>query len=236
MELLKIENQEWSTSNLNVDRFKNGDLIREAKSMDEWIAAAKNKEAAFCFYDNNPVYGEEYGKMYNWYAVNDPRGIAPDGFRVPLSSDINQLIINLTGGSEVDMFLQSKIAGKNLKLDSQNWQVFGKVSNGKLKESFAYDEKIMNQFGISNSDMGKGFNARPGGVRNAIRFRDFQFIQSYVAYWTSSKDDKIDSDIQSDFYNPEYAFGFKLDFFSDLGLSKFETKTGCYVRVLRDNV
>lgn len=234
MELVKIGNQEWSTSNLNVDKFKNGDLIREVKSMDEWIAAAEKKEAAFCYYDNNPIYGEEFGKLYNWYAVNDPRGIAPEGFRVPSSSDIHELVINLTGGSEVDMFLQNQVAGKNLKLDPQNWTVLGKVSKSKIKESLAYEEKIMNQLGVLNSQTGKGFNARPGGVRNAIRFRDFQFFQSYVAYWTSSKYDQKDGEYQTGFYNPDEAFGIKIDFFSSLSLLKFETKTGCYIRVLKD--
>ena len=100
------------TANLNTDKFRNGDLIPEAKTNQEWIEAGKNKQPAWCYYDNKPENGEKYGKLYNWYAVNDARGLAPRGWHVPTASEINTLV-NYLGGTSV--------AGGALKDTSSYW-------------------------------------------------------------------------------------------------------------------
>ncbi len=78
-----IGKQVWMTENLNVDKFRNGDPIQEAKTDEEWEKASKNGQPVWCYYNNDPANGEEYGKLYNWYAVNDPRGLALEGWHVP---------------------------------------------------------------------------------------------------------------------------------------------------------
>lgn len=78
-----IGSQVWMTKNLTVAKFRNGDPIPEAKTADEWDKAAENQQPAWCYYDNDPANGKTYGKLYNWYAVNDPRGLAPTGYHVP---------------------------------------------------------------------------------------------------------------------------------------------------------
>ncbi len=83
--------QEWMVENLNVDKFRNGDPIPEAKSNEEWIKANQEKQPAWCYYENAPMYGQKYGKLYNWYAVNDPRGLAPEGWRIPSREDFEAL-------------------------------------------------------------------------------------------------------------------------------------------------
>jgi uncharacterized protein (TIGR02145 family) len=80
---VKIGNQVWMLENLNVDRFRNGDLIPEAKTAEEWMAAGLEGRPAWCYYDNNPENGKKYGRLYNWYAVNDKRGLAPEGWHIP---------------------------------------------------------------------------------------------------------------------------------------------------------
>ena len=80
---VKIGNQIWMTENLNLDRFRNGDIIPEAKTAEEWVAAGNAKRPAWCYYDNDPKNGDKYGKLYNCYAVNDTRGLAPAGWHVP---------------------------------------------------------------------------------------------------------------------------------------------------------
>lgn len=80
---VKIGNQIWMSENLNVDRFRNGDPIPEAKTDEEWITAALAGKPAWCYYDNNPENGNKYGKLYNWHAVNDKRGLAPEGWHIP---------------------------------------------------------------------------------------------------------------------------------------------------------
>ena len=74
-----IGTQVWMTKNLDVATFRNGDPIPEATTEGDWKAYASAEEAAWCYYDNDPKNGKKYGKLYNWYAVNDPRGLAPNG-------------------------------------------------------------------------------------------------------------------------------------------------------------
>ena len=83
----KIGEQEWMTENLNMDHFQNGDIIQEAKTDSEWEKAGEKREPAWCYYDNNSSNGEKYGKLYNFYAVNDPRGLAPNGWHIPSDAE-----------------------------------------------------------------------------------------------------------------------------------------------------
>lgn len=79
----RIGNQIWMAINLDVATFRNGDPIQEAKTNEEWINASKAKQPVWCYYNNDPANGKKYGRMYNWYAVSDPRGLAPAGWHVP---------------------------------------------------------------------------------------------------------------------------------------------------------
>ena len=96
---VNIGKQVWMTKNLDVSTFRNGDKIPEAKSDGEWKAYGDAGEAAWCYYENNPANGTKYGKLYNWYAVNDPRGLAPRGWHVP-SDEEWTLLTDYLGGEE----------------------------------------------------------------------------------------------------------------------------------------
>ena len=63
--------QVWMGKNLNVSKFRNGDVIPEAKIIVEWKKSYENKKPAWCYYDNDPVNGKKEKKMFNCYAVND---------------------------------------------------------------------------------------------------------------------------------------------------------------------
>lgn len=84
---VRIGSQVWTTTNLNVVTFRNGDTIPEAKSEKDWETAGYNKQPAWCYNENNAGYGVKYGKLYNWYAVNDPRGLAPNGWHIPSDAE-----------------------------------------------------------------------------------------------------------------------------------------------------
>ncbi len=92
---VKIGSQVWMAENLNVDKFRNGDPIRQVKTNAEWSHAGENKEPAWCYYKNQTANGLKYGKLYNWYAIIDPRGLAPEGWHVPSNTEWMQLINNL---------------------------------------------------------------------------------------------------------------------------------------------
>ena len=91
MKTVKIGKQLWMTENLNLSHFRNGDPIPQAKTDNDWFEAGIRKRPAWCYYNNDPANGEKYGKLYNWYAVNDPRGLAPSGWRVPSDGDWTEL-------------------------------------------------------------------------------------------------------------------------------------------------
>jgi uncharacterized protein (TIGR02145 family) len=102
-----IGKQVWMVQNLNVDKFRNGDPIPEAKSPGEWMAYAQAGEAAWCYYDNNPAYGEKFGKLYNWYAVNDSRGLAPNGWHIPTDAEWTDLTDCLGGKDKAGAEMKS---------------------------------------------------------------------------------------------------------------------------------
>ncbi len=96
---ITIGTQVWMIKNLNVDKFRNGDPIPEAKTPGEWKAYGQAGEAAWCYYDNDPKNGEKYGKLYNWYAVSDPRGLAPQGWHIA-SDDEWKVLTDYLGGEQ----------------------------------------------------------------------------------------------------------------------------------------
>lgn len=101
-----IGEQIWMVENLDVDMFKNGESIPQAKTAEEWEIAGKNNQPAWCYHENDPENGKVYGKIYNWYAVIDPRGLAPENWKIPTDEDWI-LLINYFGGDS--------IAGKKMK-------------------------------------------------------------------------------------------------------------------------
>lgn len=138
-----IGKQVWMTQNLNVDKFRNGDPIPEAKTDEEWSKAGENGEPAWCYYNNNPDNGDRYGKLYNWYAVNDPRGLAPEGWKIPSDEEWSRLADFLGGES---------VAGTKMK-STDFWADYGGKSGNGTNES--------------------GFSGLPGGYRNGFGSFDY---------------------------------------------------------------
>lgn len=84
---VKIGSLVIMNENLNVDKFRNGDLILEAETDLKWKTASDKGNAAWCYYNNDSENGGKYGKLYNWHAVNDPRGLAPVGWHIPSNAE-----------------------------------------------------------------------------------------------------------------------------------------------------
>lgn len=87
----------WMDKNLKVEHYKNGDKIPQVTDPTQW---ANLTTGAWCYYNNDPLTNNIYGKLYNWYAVNDPRGLAPEGWHIPSFSEYEALA-NCLGGWEI---------------------------------------------------------------------------------------------------------------------------------------
>jgi uncharacterized protein (TIGR02145 family) len=90
------------SKNLDVEKFRNGDKILEVKSEIEWNNAFENNIPAFCYYNFDNINGNKYGKLYNWFAIIDSRGLAPMGWRLPLASDFENLVNFLGRNAGID--------------------------------------------------------------------------------------------------------------------------------------
>ena len=87
----QIGTQIWMSKNLDVEKFKNGNKIYFAKSQKRMNTLQKKGKPAWCFYSFDPKNGEKYGKLYNWEAVMDPRGLAPEGWHIPTKDEWEKL-------------------------------------------------------------------------------------------------------------------------------------------------
>lgn len=165
---VKIGKQEWMSQNLDVAFFRNGDSIKEVFSADEWDKAANEKIPAFIFYSRGLVDNEQIecsGKFYNWYAVIDPRGLAPLGWHVPNVAEW-QIMIDYTGGFTYAGKTNKSISGwKNKKMEPQG-----------------------------NGTNSSGFNALPVGIyytKNGKGY--FDFVNMFSSWWTTESKNNSDA-------------------------------------------
>jgi uncharacterized protein (TIGR02145 family) len=125
-----INGQTWMAENLNASRFRNGDIIKEAKTNEEWINAAINNIPAWCYYENNSVNGSKYGKLYNWHAIKDPRGITPEGWKVPKTCDVLNIYKSLKDGkNNIGKYMKS-LTGWDESGNGENYNGFNALPGG----------------------------------------------------------------------------------------------------------
>ena len=89
---ISIGNQQWANENVNTSFFRNGDIIPEAATAAEWQLASNEKRPVWCYANSN--INE---KLYNWYAVSDSRGLAPEGLHIPTTDEWFTLYNQLGG-------------------------------------------------------------------------------------------------------------------------------------------
>jgi uncharacterized protein (TIGR02145 family) len=89
-----IGTQQWMSKNLEVVTYRNGDIIPQVTDRADW---GNLRTGAWCYYDNDPANGAIYGKLYNWYAVTDPRGLAPQGWHISTGAEWTTLKTFLGG-------------------------------------------------------------------------------------------------------------------------------------------
>lgn len=151
---VRIGTQVWMTKNLDVTRYRNGDRIPYAATPAKWASLTTG---AWCWYKNDSANGAAYGKLYNWYAVNDPRGLAPEGWHIPSDAEWETLSDYLGGAS---------------------------VAGGKMKSTGTI-ESGTGLWYAPNTDAtnSSGFTGLPGGYRGS---NGTFFNVGYYGYWWSS--------------------------------------------------
>lgn len=150
---IQIGDQIWMNENLNVVTFRNGDSIPEAKTAEEWINAGKEGQPAWCYYENNPTNEKKYGKLYNWYAISDPRGLPPKEWHIPTDEEWVQLADYL-GGEEVAGTKMKSISGWYENKKATNESGFNGLPGGARGDNgeFADLEKSGHWWSFSESD------------------------------------------------------------------------------------
>ena len=154
-----IGDQEWMAENLKVTHYRNGDTIPNISIEGDWIGTTTG---ALCYYDNLVNYGDTCGALYNWYAVDDIRGLAPEGWHIPSDEEWKQLEIYL---------------GMNIS-DADTIYQRGTDEGDKLKSAFGWNEG-------GNGTNESGFNARPCGYRSSGG-GGFGSLGSWACFLTST--------------------------------------------------
>jgi uncharacterized protein (TIGR02145 family) len=93
---VKIGDQWWMAENLKVTHYRNGDTIPNVTDPSAWNVLTTG---AYCAYDNNIANVAVYGRLYNWFAVDDSRNMAPAGWHVPTDAEWQTLVDYLGGGA-----------------------------------------------------------------------------------------------------------------------------------------
>ena len=148
--------QEWFAENLNVDHFRNGDPIPQVKTDSAWILAGKAGKPVWCYYANDTANGRKYGKLYNYFALTDPRGLAPKGWHSPTLSDWATLVQNLRGVDVAGIKLKSPTGWKQTPPGS-NISGFTALPGGFRTEKGKFQEvDKKGQWWTTQGDVGSG--------------------------------------------------------------------------------
>ncbi len=178
-----IGTQVWMTKNLDVSTFRNGDVIPQASTDEAWEAAGENEQPAWCYYEHDPANGTKYGKLYNWYAVNDPRGLAPEGYHIPTDAEWTVLTDYLGGAAfaGAKMKTTSGWVGFNTCPKCADWNEEYRRKNSCHT---CKDTRIINDPGSGNGTNTSGFSGLPGGAH--ANFGSYFSIVGKLGHWWSA--------------------------------------------------
>jgi uncharacterized protein (TIGR02145 family) len=162
---VQIGTQCWTQSNLTVSKYRNGDNITNITGVTQWSQTNTSSTGAWCNYNNDASNGTTYGKLYNWYAVNDSRGLCPTGWHVPTNSEWNVMVKYLDPNADTTC--------------ANCWQ--SSTAGGAMKSTTGWASP---NTGATNSS---GFSGLPGGARDPDRgFIDFIDGGRTGFWWGSS--------------------------------------------------
>ncbi len=152
--VVTIGTQAWTSKNLDVSTYRNGDVIPQVQDANAWASLSTG---AWCYFNNDASNGTKYGKLYNWYAVNDPRGLAPKGFHIPSDAEWTVLTDYLGGAAA---------AGTKMK-SSTGWDSNGNGTNSSGFAGFPGGYRYYDGEFSSIGRDGYWWSAREGNSYNA---------------------------------------------------------------------
>jgi uncharacterized protein (TIGR02145 family) len=116
--IVQIGSQCWMAENLKTTKYRDGTAIPNVTDNTRWSILTTGARSVYS--NNMRRYNAIYGQLYNWYAVNDSRGLCPTGWHVPSDAEWTQLT----------NFLGENAGGKMKASGSQYWQSFNaRVTN-----------------------------------------------------------------------------------------------------------
>ena len=224
---ITIGTQTWTSKNLDVSTFRNGEAIPEAKNKAEWRKASDNNAPAWCYYEFDEKNGKKYGKLYNWHAVIDSRGLAPDGYRLPYDEDYDQLIRDFGGIDKAGEKLKDTIGWKSISNNGKKQcSECSDWSENKRKKTICpicKGSKYISvpEAKITGGDNGSNFSALPAGCCNLQG--DFVEIEEHGYWWSTSGRDWLN------------AWCIGISFKSIEAYKYYDNKSfGCSVRCIKD--
>jgi len=188
-----IGTQIWMAENLKVTHYRNGDAIPNVADSTGW---ADLTTGAYCNYNNYINHANLYGRLYNWYAIDDSRGLAPEGWHVATDEEWKQLEMYM-GMSQSDA-------------DLTGWR--GTDQGMKLKSTFGWTNYVG---GSGNGTDDYGFTALAGGYREDGRY---EHLGVDASFWTASPGSQDDFAWWRDMYNNNTAIR-RYDYKKSLGMS-----------------
>ncbi|MEQ9298114.1 MAG: caspase family protein [Cyclobacteriaceae bacterium] len=103
----------WTLQNLNVTHFSDGTEIMQVKTEEEWEQMKAREQPAWFEVEHEGAPKPIYGKLYNYWAVTDPRGLCPQGFKVPSAEDFFAVWRSVTGKKQPERVLSKHLIDDN---------------------------------------------------------------------------------------------------------------------------
>ena len=167
--VVQIGDQLWMAENLKVTHYNDGSEIPNITTNGDWGSLLTG---AFGVYNNDPL--PFHGNLYNWYTVDDDRGVCPAGWHVPTDEEFKELemFLGMSDSEANDTGYRGTDEGSKLAGNSELW------NDGNLENNSV--------FGTS------GFKAHPGGYRS---FSDGTYHHVGVGgyFWLSSESSNTDA-------------------------------------------
>ena len=198
---VQIGDQVWMAENLKVSHYRNGDAISTGHSDSEWQSLSTG---AYAVYEDNESNADTYGYLYNWYAVDDSRNIAPEGWHIPTDAEWKELemYLGMSQSEADDIGWRGTNEGSKLAGRADLWNDGGLENNA--------------EFGTS------GFTALPGGYRYDS-YGYYYHMGNGGSFWSSTEYGSSSAWLRSLSYD-----------YSDVRRYDYDKQYGFSVRCVRD--